>query len=125
MVVVDTMAKHIVKITVIGVPIVIRAIGRAIKEEMAMMQETAKKRSEWAKANTNKTTPVSTNITLNEAMKILNVDNLDSVNIRKNYEHLFAINNKTKGSSLYLQSKIFYAKKRIDMEMKSKGYEKF
>lgn len=59
-------------------------------------------------------------LTLEGAMKILNVDNFDPEKIRRNYEYIFIINNKAKGSSLYLQSNIFFAKERIDMEMRSK-----
>lgn len=42
-------------------------------------------------------------------MKILNVqDPLNPEEVEKNYRHLFAINDKTKGGSLYLQSKVCY-----------------
>jgi import inner membrane translocase subunit TIM16 len=35
----------------------------------------------------------------------------------KNYEHLFNVNDKTKGGSFYLQSKVVRAKERIDQEI--------
>ena len=57
-------------------------------------------------------------MTLEEAKQILNVDNLDPEQIQKNYEHLFKINDKAKGGSFYLQSKVFRAKERIDQELK-------
>ena len=37
---------------------------------------------------------------------ILNVENLDKEAIEKNYEHLFKVNDKTQGGSLYIQSKV-------------------
>lgn len=38
--------------------------------------------------------------------------------MQKKYEHLFAVNDKAKGGSFYLQSKVFRAKERIDQELK-------
>ena len=38
-------------------------------------------------------------------------------NLLKNYQHLFDVNDKSKGGSLYLQSKVVRAKERIEQEM--------
>ena len=35
----------------------------------------------------------------------------------KNYDHLFKINTKTSGGSFYLQSKVFRARERLEMEL--------
>ena len=44
---------------------------------------------------------------LQEAKQILNVDNISDVEaVTKKYEHLFAVNDKSKGGSFYLQSKV-------------------
>lgn len=59
----------------------------------------------------------STGITLEEAQQILNVSNLDPEEVQKQYEHLFNVNDKAKGGSFYLQSKVFRAKERIDHEL--------
>lgn len=48
----------------------------------------------------------------------MNVSELDPKDINKQYEYLFNINEKSKGGSFYLQSKIFRAKERIDDELK-------
>lgn len=48
---------------------------------------------------------------------------LDPEEIKKNYEHLFAVNEKSKGGSFYLQSKVFRAKERLDEELKAKSAE--
>jgi import inner membrane translocase subunit TIM16 len=46
------------------------------------------------------------------------VDNIrDPDSIAKNYEHLFSVNEKSKGGSFYLQSKVVRAKERIDQEI--------
>lgn len=57
-----------------------------------------------------------------EAKQILNIDDTelsDAEKIKQKYEHLFNLNDKVKGGSFYLQSKIFRAKERIDQELKS------
>jgi mitochondrial import inner membrane translocase subunit TIM16 len=45
------------------------------------------------------------------------ISRLDPERIKERYETLFAMNDKAKGGSFYLQSKIFRAKERIDQEM--------
>lgn len=57
-------------------------------------------------------------IDLEEAKNILNVSDIeDKERIITNYEHLFNVNDKAKGGSFYLQSKIVRAKERIDQEI--------
>ena len=58
-------------------------------------------------------------MTLEEARDILNVTDADifgpdKEKLFKNYEHLFEVNDKAKGGSFYLQSKVVRAKERID-----------
>ncbi|KAK9471746.1 Pam16-domain-containing protein [Dipodascopsis tothii] len=62
-------------------------------------------------------------ISLDEACRILNVrsNKLDPQQVKANYEHLFSVNSREKGSTLYLQSKIFRAKERLDAEFKTAG----
>jgi mitochondrial import inner membrane translocase subunit TIM16 len=57
-------------------------------------------------------------MTLEEAQQILNVNKLEPEEIKKSYDHLFAVNDKSKGGSFYLQSKVFRAKERLDEELK-------
>ena len=45
-------------------------------------------------------------ITLQESKQILNVSKLDAAEIEKNFDHLFKVNDKSKGGSFYLQSKV-------------------
>lgn len=44
---------------------------------------------------------------------------LDPEEITKNFDHLFAMNDKSKGGSFYLQSKVFRAKERLEEELKA------
>ncbi|CAF3426655.1 unnamed protein product, partial [Rotaria sp. Silwood2] len=66
-------------------------------------------------------------ISLQEAKQILNIhddaDLNDVEKIKKQYEHLFDLNDKTKGGSFYLQSKIYRAKERLDQELKVSSTE--
>lgn len=61
-----------------------------------------------------------TGITLEEAQQILNISNLEPEELEKQFKHLFDMNDKSKGGSFYLQSKVFRAKERIDHELKNK-----
>lgn len=45
---------------------------------------------------------------------------LDPEQIQKNYEHLFNMNEKSKGGSFYIQSKVVRAKERIDEEFQQR-----
>ena len=57
-------------------------------------------------------------ISLQESMQILDVKApLNPEEIEKRFNHLFEANEKTKGGSLYLQSKVYRAKERIDAEL--------
>lgn len=62
-------------------------------------------------------------ITLDESSKILNIENeqdlsIDKVNNR--FKYLFEINDKEKGGSFYLQSKIYRAAERLKWELAQK-----
>lgn len=54
---------------------------------------------------------------MEEAKQILNVDNLEAAEVEEKFKHLFEVNDKAKGGSFYLQSKVFRAKERIDEEL--------
>lgn len=112
------MAKYIAQIIVLGTQIVGRAFARALKQEYAASQEAAKRAGGGKQGQSRVAANLRTGMTLEEAQQILNVTKLDPEHIRKNYEHLFNVNDKSKGGSFYLQSKVFRAKERIDQELK-------
>ena len=58
---------------------------------------------------------------LDEAIQILNLEknNLKQSEILKRYEIMFKANDPKEGGSLYLQSKVYRAKERLDMELNS------
>ncbi|XP_026332168.1 mitochondrial import inner membrane translocase subunit Tim16 [Hyposmocoma kahamanoa] len=114
------MAKYIAQIIVLGAQVVGRAFARALKQEIAASQEAAKRAGGGPEGSRRAAANASTGLTLEEAMQILNLDKIDSEQVQKNYNHLFNVNDKSKGGSFYLQSKIVRAKERIDVEIKSK-----
>ncbi|KAI0987726.1 hypothetical protein GJ496_006491 [Pomphorhynchus laevis] len=58
-----------------------------------------------------------TGMSLDEAKRILNVTDISNKDlIKKHYDHLFSINDKSKAGSFYIQSKVYRAKERIEQE---------
>jgi import inner membrane translocase subunit TIM16 len=49
-------------------------------------------------------------MSLEEAKQILNIKELDENILKERYDHLFNANDKSKGGSFYLQSKVFIFK---------------
>lgn len=106
------MSKILAQLILAGSQVLGRAITRAIRQELDQAKQAASKRPQ------NVPPPLSTEMSLDEAMKILNVDELDPERIEKNYKHLFEMNSKQKGGSFYIQSKVYRAKERLDQELK-------
>ena len=53
-------------------------------------------------------------MTVEEAKQILNIEKIGLEEIDNNYKHLFDQNDRAKGGSFYLQSKVVRAKERLD-----------
>ncbi|KAH8417414.1 hypothetical protein KR222_010892 [Zaprionus bogoriensis] len=116
------MAKYIAQIIVLGGQAIGRAFAKALKQEIAASQEAAKRAGGGRQGDQSAESNLRTGMTLEEAKQILNVDDLKSVeNITKSYEHLFNVNERSKGGSFYLQSKVFRAKERLDHELKAQA----
>lgn len=113
------MAKFIAQLIVAGSQIVGRAFARALKQEIEASQEAAKRLGN-TKTRAERIANNKVGLSLDEAKQILNVDDLDKEQILKRYESLFKSNEKSNGGSFYLQSKVFRAKERLDLEL-SKG----
>ncbi|XP_052076468.1 mitochondrial import inner membrane translocase subunit tim16-B-like isoform X1 [Mytilus californianus] len=122
------MAKYLIQIVTAGAQVVGRAFVRAVREEHQAYKHAASRhggqsgssqsKQEARKAAINDT---FTGMSLQEARQILNVkEDVDYESLVKNYSHLFEVNDKIKGGSLYIQSKVVRAKERLDMEMKDK-----
>ncbi|KAK9509659.1 hypothetical protein O3M35_006923 [Rhynocoris fuscipes] len=112
------MAKYLGQIIVIGTQVIGKAFARALKQEWAASQEASRRAGGGQRGSNRAAANSRTGITLEEAQDILNVHKLDEKLIKDRYEHLFNINDKTKGGSFYLQSKVYMAKQRLDEELK-------
>lgn len=118
------MAKYIAQIIVLGTQVVGRAFARALKQEINASQQAAKRSTANAgQTQKQRMENLKTGLTLEEAKQILNVNEMEKEAIQKSYDHLFAVNDKAKGGSFYVQSKVFRAKERLDQELKSQGNE--
>nr|XP_054756096.1 mitochondrial import inner membrane translocase subunit Tim16-like [Lytechinus pictus] len=114
-------AKYLAQIIVIGGQVVARAFTKALRQEIQASQHAAQRAGGGKQGAKTAAADNITGITLEEAQKILNIKSLaDQEAILKNYEHLFSVNEKSKGGSLYLQSKVVRAKERIDQELQGK-----
>ncbi|XP_050058706.1 mitochondrial import inner membrane translocase subunit Tim16 [Aphis gossypii] len=118
------MAKYIVQIIIIGSQIVGKALTKALKQEYAASQESARRAGGGRAGAAHAAANAKAGITLEEAKQILNVKDMTQDEIQKRYEYLFRINDKSQGGSFYLQSKIYRAKERLDKEITNKSSEK-
>ncbi|KAF2903325.1 hypothetical protein ILUMI_02851 [Ignelater luminosus] len=115
--------KPLIRIIVVGSQILCRAFQKAILEEIEISQQAAHIRysDKFLEGGTNTT---KLDITLDEAMQILDVNKLETEEVKKRYNYLFKANQRSNGGSFYILSKIVRAKKRIDSEFKKKLEEK-
>ncbi|KAJ3150286.1 mitochondrial import inner membrane translocase subunit TIM16 [Geranomyces michiganensis] len=109
-------ARLITQIAIVGSQILGRAFVDAYKQ-------AAKNAAQNAAGGTGRAaldaTTRKTGISVEEAAQILNVEKTATTEeILKSYEHLFKVNNPKEGGSFYLQSKVYRAKERLDMELK-------
>jgi len=113
------MAKQLVQLIIAGGQVVGKAFANALRQEIRMSQEAAKARYNNADQSTAHAAETARmGMTVDEAKMILNVEKIDAESIQKNYDHLFEVNDKSKGGSLYIQSKVVRAKERLDNELK-------
>ncbi|KAK3916739.1 Mitochondrial import inner membrane translocase subunit Tim16 [Frankliniella fusca] len=117
------MAKYLVQIIVVGATAVGRAFTRALKQEIAASQQAAQRAGGGREGAKSAAASAKAGITVEEAKQILNVKDLDPKDIQEKYDFLFNINDKSKGGSFYLQSKVYRAKERLDAELAAQTKE--
>jgi import inner membrane translocase subunit TIM16 len=122
------MIKGAVQIIIMAGQVVGNAFARAFRQELAASQRAAEARKQaggGSGGQESATQDVKHGISLDEAIQILNVEKkLDAKEILEKYEHLFNVNEKAKGGSFYLQSKVVRAKERLDEEVSLLNREK-
>lgn len=103
-----------------GTQVVGKAFARALRQEIAASQEAARRVGGGSRGAQHVATNSKTGISLDEALRILNIDRLDQIEaIERNYKYLMEANDRSKGGSFYIQSKIVRAKERIDEELRN------
>ncbi|KAI4482864.1 hypothetical protein M0804_008717 [Polistes exclamans] len=113
------MAKYLIQIIITGSQVIGRAFARAIRQELAASKEAARQAGGGEKGARHAASNLRTGMTLDEALRILNVERPDQTElIKQKYKYLMEANDRSKGGSFYLQSKVVRAKERIDEEMK-------
>ncbi|XP_032691488.1 mitochondrial import inner membrane translocase subunit Tim16 [Odontomachus brunneus] len=116
------MAKYLIQIIVAGTQVIGKAFARALRQEIAASQEAARRAGGGSRGAKHVAANTRTGISLEEALRILNVERSDQTElIQQNYKYLMEANDRSKGGSFYLQSKVVRAKERIDMELKNQG----
>lgn len=112
-------AKYIAQLILAGGQAVGRAFRQALQQEYRATMSAHNAAEEAGRSGTQAAKASSlTGMSLGEAKQILNIKDLnDTSTILKNYEHLFKINAKSTGGSFYLQSKVYRARERIEMEL--------
>ena len=100
------MAKQLIQLIISGSQVVGKAFSNAVRQEIRMSQQAANARYSGGQNTEQAAETARMGLTVDEAKEILNVSALTREEIDKNYEHLFAVNDKSKGGSLYLQSKV-------------------
>lgn len=112
------MAKYLAQIIMLGTQMVGRAFARALRQEIAASQEAARRAGGGKQGAQRVEANTRTGLTLEEALRILNAERPDQTEvIEHNYKYLMEANDRSKGGSFYLQSKVVRAKERLDEEL--------
>ncbi|CAD5221134.1 unnamed protein product [Bursaphelenchus xylophilus] len=117
--------RNVAKIVLAAGEAVGKAFTRAVKQEMDASKRTAQAAAssstgsrQHSSAKNETKTNARLGISLQEALQILDVKApLKTEEVQKKYDHLFKVNDKANGGTLYLQSKVYRAKERIDAEL--------
>jgi len=123
--------RNLAKIVIAFGEVVAKSFTRAVKEELSASRQAAERHatasassssSTESKINEERKANARLGITLQESMQILDVKALENrEEIEERFNHLFKINERENGGTLYLQSKVFRAKERIDAELEKQN----
>lgn len=110
--------RLLAQVVVTGARVFGRAFTEAYKEAAAATTAQQAQKATGKDAKTNSTSR-DTDLTLDEACKILDVDlsGLTLDKAQKKYDYLFDINSKDNGGSFYIQSKVYRSMERIKNEI--------
>ncbi|XP_052795177.1 mitochondrial import inner membrane translocase subunit Tim16-like [Mya arenaria] len=118
------MAKNLISVIIAGSKVVGRAFAKAFQQELEMSKQAAARHGGGRQGEKKAAADLSMNMSLQEAREILNIEDIaNKESVEKSYKHLFDVNDKSKGGSFYLQSKVVRAKERIEVELKAEDQE--
>jgi len=112
------MAKHLAQAIVAGMQVVGRAFAKAVRQEIAASQAAAARHGGGSSGAAHAAADARAGISVEEARQILHVEaEATQETIQARYDKLFVDCDKKNGGNLYLQSKVFRAKERLDEDM--------
>jgi len=114
------MVKQLIQLVIAGAQVLGKAFTNAVRQEIRMSEEAAKRHAN-TKSTAHAAETARMGMTLDEAKQILNVEKVSLEEVEAQYKHLFEANDKAKGGSFYIQSKVVRAKERIDQEIQLEG----
>lgn len=104
-----------------GTQVVGKAFARALRQEIAASQEAARRAGGGRQGAQHAAANTRTGMSLDEALRILDAERPDQTElIERNYKYLMEANDRSKGGSFYLLSKVVRAKERIDEELRNR-----
>ena len=114
------MAKNLFRLFMYGVTIISRAFTKAMKNESSVDFASQRPGLNNGSCNSRYSSDFRHGISLKESKQILNLHSLNLEEITNNFNYLFNANDKNHGGSFYIQSKVFRAKERIELELYDK-----
>ncbi|KAJ8921681.1 hypothetical protein NQ315_010590 [Exocentrus adspersus] len=112
------MVKTLPKVIYYATKIFVKSVCKSILEEIESSREAARIRYNKENQFENVANNNLKQMSLSEAMRILNVEKLNEEEATKQYKRLFQANKMAQNGSFYLLSKIVRAKERIDAELR-------
>jgi len=116
------MAKHLAQAVIAGVQVVGRAFAKAVRQEIAASQAAAARHGGGTQGAAAAAADARGGMTLEEARQVLAVEEGAAKElVVQRYEKLFFDTDKKNGGNLYLQSKVFRAKERLDEDLEQRA----
>ena len=110
------MVKRLFRLIIFGATILSKAFSQALRNESSLNKIGNLRDIRNNPKENFYSSKMFAGLNLEEAKQILDLKSLDSKTVENRFDYLFKINDKYNGGSFYLQSKIYRAKQRIDLE---------
>ena len=114
------MAKNLIRLFMYGITIFSRAFTQAMKTESSINFTNQRPNLDGGYSRIKYSSDILNGMSLKESKQILNLHSLNPEQIAHSFDYLFKANDKSNGGSFYIQSKVFRAKERIELELSKK-----